>query len=112
MAEVTTRDVYVAIADPTRREILDILFEHEVVAAGTMAARFKAVSRPAISRHLRILKECGVVTTFRRGKTHNFALNPEPLNHARTEWLQKFADKNVKSLVKLREIVEGDTKKG
>ncbi len=106
---MTTRDVYVAIADPTRREILDILFEHEVVTAGTMAARFTAVSRPAISRHLRVLKECGVVTTFRRGKTQNYSLNPEPLNRARNEWLAKFADKNVKSLTKLREIVESST---
>ena len=103
---MTIRDAYVAIADPTRREILDVLFEHDVVSAGSMADRFTQVSRPAISRHLRVLKECGVVTTFRRGKTQNYVLNPDPLKAVTNEWLGKFAERNVKSLARLRSIVE------
>lgn len=102
------RDAYVAIADPTRREILDLLNEREVVIAGDIAARFRHVSRPAISRHLRILRECGVVTSFRRGKTQNYALNPAPINDIRRGWLQGFANKQMKSLKALRELIEGE----
>ena len=100
------RDAFVAIADPTRREILDLLVERDVLGAGDIAARFQAVSRPAISRHLRILRECGVVVSFRRGKTQNYSLNPAPLNEIRDGWLSGFAQKQVRSLKTLREIVE------
>jgi len=100
------RDVYVAIADPTRREILDLLNERQVAAAGEIASHFQAVSRPAISRHLRILRECGVVNAFNYGKTRNYSLNPTPLNEVRQGWLKGFAGKQLKSLVALRDIVE------
>ncbi|MEM7017761.1 MAG: metalloregulator ArsR/SmtB family transcription factor [Pseudomonadota bacterium] len=103
-----TRDTYIAIADPTRREILDLLRQREIAAAGEIAARFGRVSRPAISRHLRILRECGVVKVHKVGKTQNYTLNAEPLNAIREGWLANFAQKNVKSLAKLREIVESE----
>jgi len=100
------RDAYVAIADPTRREILDLLRHQEVVAAGEIASRIQHVSRPAVSRHLRILRECGVVVSFKRGKTHNYALNPNPINDIRQGWLKGFAGRQMHSLKTLREIVE------
>ena len=87
------RDAYVAIADPTRREILDLLRKRDVVVAGDIAAEFREVSRPAISRHLRILRECGVVISFKRGKTQNYSLNPLPINEIRCGWLTRFAGK-------------------
>ena len=100
------RDVYVAIADPTRREILDLLNERQVVAAGEIARHFREVSRPAVSRHLRILRECGVVNAFSCGKTRNYSLNPTPLNEVRQGWLKGFAGKQMESLAVLRSIVE------
>ena len=102
------RDVYVAIADPVRRQILDLLNEREVVAAGDIASHIGRVSRPAVSRHLRVLRECGVVTSFRRGKTQNYALNPAPINAVRDGWLQSFAKKQAQSLRSLRAIAESD----
>ena len=100
------RDPYTAIADPTRREILDLLRVETVVPAGEIAARFDSVSRPAISRHLRILKECGVISVFRSGKTQNYSLVPEPINAIRDGWLANFGDMQAKSLVNLRNLVE------
>ena len=100
------RDAYVAIADPTRRQILEVLLDREVVSAGDIAAEFRGVSRPAISRHLRVLRECGVVTSFRSGKTQNYLLNPKPLNAIRHGWLSDFAGKQRQSLNALRDIVE------
>ena len=101
-----TRDTYVAIADATRREILDLLAQEQVVSAGAIASQFRQVSRPAISRHLRVLKECGVVVSFRDGKTRKYALNPEPIRQIREGWLRNFSRMQTQSLAKLRAIVE------
>ncbi len=100
------RDVYVAIADPIRRDILDLLNDRELAAAGEIAGEFCNVSRPAISRHLRILRECGVVRCISSGKTKNYALNPGPINEVCQGWLKSFAKKQMKSLTTLRAIVE------
>ena len=100
------RDAFVAIADPTRREILDLLLDQEVVAAGDIAAHFCELSRPAISRHLRLLRECGVVHSFKYGRTRNYSLNTEPLGQIHTGWLRAFAHKQTDSLKTLRDIVE------
>ena len=103
-----TRDAYVAISDPIRREILDLVARKEVVSAGAVASAFPEVTRPAISRHLRILRECGVVDTIRHGKTNNYTLNPKPLDEIRDGWLAKFGDMPVKSLSRLRNLVESN----
>jgi DNA-binding transcriptional ArsR family regulator len=103
---LSNRDAYVAIADPRRREILDLLYVRQIASAGEIAASFRGVSRPAISRHLRVLRECGVVISFRSGKTQNYALNPEPIKDIHEDWLEKFSAIGVQSLVRLKEIVE------
>ena len=63
---MSQRDAFVAIADPTRREILDLLRTHGPLLAGEIAAEFDDASRPGISRHLRVLRECGVVAARAR----------------------------------------------
>ncbi len=103
-----TRDAYTAIADPTRREILDLLRVRGTGTAGEIAAAFSEVSRPAISRHLRVLKECGVVAARKSGKTQNYVLNRSPLNDLRTGWLANFADAETRRLARLRRVVEDD----
>ena len=105
---MSTRDAYTAIADPTRREILDLLRDRGSLIAGEIAANFASASRPGISRHLRVLKECGVVTSQRDGKKHNYTLSPEPLNEIRDGWLSGFARMQVESLKALRKQVESD----
>ena len=101
-----TRDAFTAIADPTRREILDLLRARRIATAGEVAEAFAQVSRPAISRHLRVLKECGVVSAHKSGKLVNYVLNPTPLNEIRLGWLAGFADPTTQSLGKLRDKVE------
>ncbi|MFP6837814.1 MAG: helix-turn-helix domain-containing protein [Pseudomonadales bacterium] len=71
-----------------------------------IASRFRGVSRPAISRHLRVLKECGVVVSFRHGKTHRYALNPEPIRQIREGWLKGFSRMQTQSLARLRATIE------
>ena len=71
---MSARDAYAAIADPTRREILALLRDRGTLMAGDIAASFTAASRPGISRHLRVLKECGVVDAQREGKAQLYTL--------------------------------------
>lgn len=66
-----------AIADPVRRKILELLHAAPL-PAGTIAKQF-AISRPAVSKHLRILTECGVVEATTTGRHRIYALRTEPL---------------------------------
>jgi len=100
------RDAFVAIADPTRREIIELLNDKELLTAGDIAEEFAHVTRPAISRQLRILRECDVVHVFRNGKHQLYALNPKPLQLIRDNWLQNFSAKHVRSLKALRRLAE------
>lgn len=100
------RDVFAGIADPTRREILDLLLAHEILSAGDIAGHFSTASRPGISRHLRVLREWGLVSVERDGKKQNYTLNPAPLNDIRNRWLANFAGMQTRSLAALRRRVE------
>ena len=78
-----------ALADPVRRELVQLL-AHGEVAAGELADRFP-VSRPAVSRHLRVLREAGLVTVRAEGKRRLYALDPAPLREL-DEWLETYRD--------------------
>jgi DNA-binding transcriptional ArsR family regulator len=80
-------DALAALADPTRRDLLALLAGGER-AAGELAARFP-VSRPAISRHLRVLREAGLVTSRTDGKRRLYALDPSPLREL-DDWLEPY----------------------
>jgi DNA-binding transcriptional ArsR family regulator len=75
-----------AIADPTRRRIIELLAVRERTA-GELVAEFK-VSAPAISQHLNVLREAGLVTTRVEGRSRVQALNPAGLGEL-DEWLEK-----------------------
>src|SRR4051812_6376772 len=78
-----------ALADPTRRELVGLLARGEL-AAGELAGRFP-VSRPAISRHLRVLREAGLVTVRTEGRRRVYALDPRPLAEL-DDWLEQYRD--------------------
>lgn len=77
-------DPFAALADDTRREIVRLLASDEQ-SAGALSAHF-AVSRPAVSRHLRVLREAGVVSVEPRGTQRVYALRPEALGEVE-HWL-------------------------
>ncbi|MEU9736638.1 metalloregulator ArsR/SmtB family transcription factor [Streptomyces sp. NPDC048002] len=76
-----------AIADPVRREILTLL-RHAPLTAGDIAGRF-AISRPAVSRHLRVLRECGLVEDEQVGRHRRYSLVPARLGDL-ADWLAQF----------------------
>jgi DNA-binding transcriptional ArsR family regulator len=77
-----------AVADPVRREIL-LMLRDESLSAGQIAERF-AISRPAVSRHLRVLREAGVVRDEADGRRRVYTLVTEPLVEL-GEWLDALA---------------------
>ncbi|WP_250007416.1 helix-turn-helix transcriptional regulator [Actinoplanes sp. M2I2] len=77
-------EVAAAIADPVRREILTMLREGPLPAR-RIAARFP-ISRPAVSRHLRVLRECGLVHDTLTGRERLYRLDPSPLTSL-SDWI-------------------------
>jgi DNA-binding transcriptional ArsR family regulator len=80
-------DAALAVADPIRRRVLELVRDDEL-PAGAIAAEF-AVSRPAVSRHLRVLRETGLVEERRAGRLRLYRANPEPLAELR-RWLDDY----------------------
>jgi DNA-binding transcriptional ArsR family regulator len=76
-----------ALADPTRRHIVELLADGER-SAGELAGEF-AVSRPAVSRHLRVLRETGLVQARERGTQRLYSLDPTPLEEL-DAWLSRY----------------------
>lgn len=72
------RDVFQAIADPIRRDIIDLLAS-ESLTVNAVAEKFD-ISRPAISKHIKILNECGIVKTVSKGRERHCVIIPEELS--------------------------------
>lgn len=87
MREAPRADVYAAIADPTRRRILRLLDEREM-SVNDLADGF-TVTRPAISQHLRVLREAGLVAYRKEGRTRYYRAHAEPLGEV-IDWLSYF----------------------
>lgn len=81
-------DVFHAIADPTRRRIIDLLAEGEQPVKD-LAASF-SVTRPAISQHLRVLRDAGLVAERRTGRERRYSLTAAPLREV-DEWVTRYA---------------------
>jgi DNA-binding transcriptional ArsR family regulator len=94
-----------ALADPTRRAVLDLL-RRGSQAAGQIASAFP-VSRPAISKHLRLLRRAHLVHEHREGRHRVYQLNPEPLR-AVDSWIGQYRVFWATSLNNLKAFVEAE----
>src|SRR5262249_6297562 len=92
-----------ALSDPTRRALLDLLRQGRQ-PAGQIAEAFP-VSRPAISRHLRLLRRAHLVREHREGRNRIYELNPEPLR-AVDSWIEQYRVFWAQSLNNLKAFVE------
>lgn len=86
--EHTRDETFAALAHPVRRHLLDRLAEAGEQPVKSLAEPF-AMSRPAVSQHLRILLDAGLVAERRRGRERMYTLEPERLYEAH-EWLRKY----------------------
>ena len=94
-----------ALADPTRRAVLDLL-RRGSQRAGEIAGAFP-ISRPAISKHLRLLRRAHLVREHREGRHRVYQLNPEPLR-AVDSWLDQYRNFWKMNLANLKTFVEAE----
>jgi DNA-binding transcriptional ArsR family regulator len=95
-----------ALAEPRRRAILDLVRDREL-AAGEIALRFE-VTRPAVSQHLAVLRQAGLVTERRQGTRRLYRARPEGLAELRA-YLDAFWDDRLRQLKDAVEEVSGET---
>jgi DNA-binding transcriptional ArsR family regulator len=97
--------VFKALADSTRRHLLDRLFERDgrtltELSAGPEMTRF------GVMKHLRVLEEAGLVVTRRRGREKLHYLNPVPIRLIHDRWIDKYTERRVSALVDLKHELE------
>jgi DNA-binding transcriptional ArsR family regulator len=103
------RDVFQAIADPTRRAILNLLAEQPLTLNG-IAEHFN-ISRPAISKHVKILVECGVVVIRRQGRERYCEVRVDKLNEV-SNWVEQYRAAWEQRFDRLDELLNEHQTKG
>ena len=100
--------VFKALADPTRRSLLDELFEQDGQTLGALERRLP-MSRFGVMKHLKVLEEANLVVTRRRGREKLHFLNPVPIRLVYERWVSKYAEPWASGLTGLkRELEEED----
>jgi uncharacterized protein YndB with AHSA1/START domain len=103
-------EVFRALADPTRRSLLDELFREDGQTLGALEERFP-ISRFGVMKHLRQLEDAGLVVTRRRGREKLHFLNPVPIRLVHDRWVSKFAEPWVAGLSDLKTRLERSMEK-
>ncbi len=98
-------EVFKALADPTRRKLLDELYGED---GQTLSALEEGLpmTRFGVMKHLRVLEEAGLVTTRRRGREKLHFLNPVPIRLVHDRWVSKYAEPMASGLARLKRDIE------
>lgn len=99
-------EAFAAIADPTRRAILELLAARGSCNAGEIADEFPKISRPAVSKHLGVLRRARLVRARQSGREWRYTIDPRPLERVYRAWLEQFAPMWEASLQRLKERAE------
>ena len=108
MAVVDDDLVFKALADPTRRFLLDLLFEREGRTLTELEAEID-MTRFGVMKHLRLLEEAGLVVTRRSGREKLHFLNPVPIRLIHDRWIDKYTERQVSALADLKTELEART---
>ena len=101
--------VFRALADPTRRLLLDALFDKDGRTLGDLeavVAERTEMTRFGVSKHLRLLEQAGLVVTEKRGREKLHYLNPVPIRLIHDRWIDKFTETHVVALTDLKRQLE------
>ena len=98
-------EVFRALADPTRRSLLDELFKEDGQTLGMLEERF-SMTRFGVMKHLKVLEEAGLVVTDRRGREKLHFLNPVPIRLVHDRWVSKYAEPWVAGLSDIKQRLE------
>ena len=100
--------LFKALADPTRREILDLLFSQDGRTVGELCdALGDRMSRFGVMKHVGVLVDAELVVPVRQGRTKRLHLNPVPIEQVANRWISKYAARFTSALVGLQQEVEG-----
>jgi DNA-binding transcriptional ArsR family regulator len=97
--------VFKALADSTRRFLLDLLFERDGRTLSELEAKVD-MTRFGVMKHLRLLEEAGLVLTSRAGREKRHFLNPVPIRLAHDRWIDKYTERQVSALADLKANLE------
>jgi DNA-binding transcriptional ArsR family regulator len=103
-------DVFKALADPTRRRLLDELFVDDGQTLSALEQRLP-MTRFGVAKHLKVLGEAGLVTTQRRGREKLHFLNPVPIREVHDRWVSKYAEPWASALTELKRDLEREDPK-
>lgn len=97
--------VFKAIADPSRRKLLDRLFEQNGQTLNELCDQHD-MSRQAVMKHLDLLEEANLVVTVKRGREKLHYLNPVPIQQIYSRWIGKFEQQRLQALDNLKQALE------
>ncbi|MEV0719223.1 metalloregulator ArsR/SmtB family transcription factor [Asanoa sp. NPDC050611] len=99
--------VFKALADPTRRFLLDLLFARDGRTLTELESEL-AMSRFGVMKHLRVLEAAGLVVARRSGREKLHFLNPVPIRLIHDRWIDKFTERQASALAELKTELEND----
>lgn len=105
MESVDDDAVFKALADETRRRLLDRLFEHDGLSQGRLEEGLP-ITRFGVAKHLRVLEEAGLITTRRSGRSKLHFLNPVPIRLIHDRWIDKYTEPRAAALTDLKKRLE------
>ena len=107
MVDDSTAPAFRALADPSRRLLLDRLFERDGQTLGELAGHLPEMTRFGVMRHLDVLEATGLITTRREGREKRHFLNPVPIRLIHDRWVSKYSEPWVSGLTGLKDELEG-----
>jgi DNA-binding transcriptional ArsR family regulator len=97
--------IFKALADPTRRSLLDRLFERDGRTLTELEAQL-AMTRFGVMKHLKVLEGAGLIVSRRRGREKLHFLNPVPIRQIHDRWIDKYREREVSALLDLKTSLE------
>jgi DNA-binding transcriptional ArsR family regulator len=99
--------VFKALADPTRRTLLDRLYADSGLTLGELSERLN-MTRQAVAQHVAVLESANLVSVVRRGREKHHYLNPVPIHEIYERWIKEYDKRSLDALLKLKKRAEGD----
>jgi len=103
----STAPAFRALADPSRRLLLDRLFERDGQTLGELTAHLPGMTRFGVMRHLDVLESAGLITTRKEGREKRHFLNPVPIRLIHDRWISKYAAPIVGTMSAVKDHLEG-----
>ena len=97
--------VFKALADPTRRHLLDRLLHRDGATLTELESEL-TMTRFGVMKHLRVLEDAGLVVTRREGREKHHFLNPVPIRLIHDRWIDKYTERHVSALADLKQRLE------